>query len=375
MTDVGPSTATQPQTPVVPGFHPDPSVCRVGDEYFLVCSSFEYAPGVPIFRSTELRTWAQIGNVLTRPDQVALTGAAPSTGVFAPTLRHHDGRFWMITTVLNDGGGHLLVHAVDPRGPWSAPVRFPTLAGIDPDLAWDDDGTCYLTWAGFGTGSEGIQQVTVDPDTGEVLSDQRHLWSGTGGKFPEGPHLYRHGDYWYLLIAEGGTERGHAVTIARGPSPSGPFESCPANPILTRRSTDSPVQSTGHADLVEMAGGGWGIVYHGVRPRGTSPEWHVLGRETYADLVAWHDDWPVLTTHLDPAEPEIGWTEELDADHWPASWVGAGVFPEAVARRQGGDWVISSDDGSEVFVGRRQESLHATVVADLAVESVESRLR
>ncbi|NTW41817.1 MAG: glycoside hydrolase family 43 protein [Cellulomonadaceae bacterium] len=362
----GPAPA---QAPVIPGFHPDPSVCRVGDDYFVVCSSFEYAPGVPIFRSTDLRAWEQIGNVLTTPSQAAaLVGAAPSTGVFAPTLRYHDGRFWMITTILTDGGGHLLVHADDPRGPWSAPVRFPTLAGIDPDLCWDDDGTCLLSWAGFGEGSEGIQQVAIDPETGEVLSDKRHLWSGTGGKFPEGPHLYRRGDHWYLLIAEGGTERGHAVTVARGPSPSGPFEPCPTNPVLTRRGSDLPVQSTGHADLVELVDGSWAMVYHGVRPRGTSPEWHVLGRETYVDRVEWHDGWPVLTGHLRAPDRVEAWTDELAAPQWPASWVGAGRFPADVVTRTPDGWQVRSDDASDVFVGRRQDALHVRVVADVAVD-------
>ena len=123
----------------------------------------------------------------------------------------------MITTNWSDDGGQLLVHAEDPAGPWSEPVRIPSAMGIDPDLAWDDDGTCLMTYAGFGPeGGEGIVQSAIDPLTGEVLTERRWLWSGTGGKFPEGPHLYRIGEWWYLLIAEGGTERGHAVTIARG---------------------------------------------------------------------------------------------------------------------------------------------------------------
>ena len=276
------------QRPVLPGFHPDPSICRVGDTYYLVTTSFEYAPGVPIFRSTDLRSWEQIGHVLDRPSQLDVSKAGPSGGIFAPTLRHHDGRFWMITTNWSDDGGQLLVHAEDPAGPWSEPVRIPSAMGIDPDLAWDDDGTCLMSYAGFGPdGGEGIVQSAIDPLTGEVLTERRWLWSGTGGKFPEGPHLYRIGEWWYLLIAEGGTERGHAVTIARSRSPQGPFESNPANPLLTHRGTDEPVQNTGHADLVERPDGGWAIVYHGVRARGSSPEWHVLGRETFADEVVW----------------------------------------------------------------------------------------
>jgi beta-xylosidase len=124
------------QRPVIPGFHPDPSICLVGDTYYLVNSSFEYAPGVPIYRSTDLRSWEQIGHVLDRPSQLDVSKAGPSGGIFAPTLRHHDGRFWMITTNWGDDGGQLLVHADDPAGPWSEPVRIPSAMGIDPDLAW-----------------------------------------------------------------------------------------------------------------------------------------------------------------------------------------------------------------------------------------------
>ena len=313
------------QRPVVPGFHPDPSVCRVGDTYYLVTSSFEYAPGVPIFRSTDLRSWEQIGNVLDRPSQLDVSAAGPSGGVFAATLRHHDGRFWMITTNWADDGGQLIVHAQDPAGPWSDPVRIPSAMGIDPDLAWDDEGRCLMSYAGFGPGGgEGIVQSVIDPMTGEVLTERRWLWSGTGGKFPEGPHLYRIGDWWYLLIAEGGTERGHAVTIARSRSPQGPFESNPNNPILTHRGTDLPVQNTGHADLVQRPDGSWAIAYHGVRSRGSSPEWHALGRETFLDDVVWDDGWPTLTGHLEPV-PAIGdvQSEDLAGEALPPSWVGA----------------------------------------------------
>src|SRR5687768_11480814 len=199
--------------PVIPGMHPDPSVCRVGDDYYLVCSSFEYFPGVPIFHSRDLVRWTQIGNVLDRPEQLRLPLDSPSSaGVYAPTLRHHDGRFWLITTNVS-GDGNLLVTATDPAGPWSDPVLLPDLPGIDPDLAWDDDGACWCTIAG-------VSQVRIDPRTGQVLDAPRRIWSGApGAKAPEAPHLYRIGAYWYLLIAEGGTERGHGVSIARGPTP------------------------------------------------------------------------------------------------------------------------------------------------------------
>lgn len=305
--------------PVIPGFHPDPSVCRVGDDYYLACSSFEYVPGVPLFHSRDLVHWRQIGNVLDRPGQLRLPWDTPSSaGIYAPTLRHRDGRFWLITTNVSEGGGNLLVCATDPAGPWSDPVPLPGVPGIDPDLAWDEDGACWVTVAG-------ISQVRIDPYTGETFGEPRPLWSGTpGAKAPEAPHLYHVGDHWYLLIAEGGTERGHAVSVARGPAPTGPFEPCPANPVLTHRSTDEPVQNTGHADLVQAPDGTWWMVFLGVRPRGGTPGWHVLGRETFLAPVTWEDGWPVVgppaTAGPAPACAERFTDDFDDADLQP-SWI------------------------------------------------------
>jgi hypothetical protein len=350
--------------PVIPGFHPDPSVCRVRGTYYLATSSFEYAPGVPVFASGDLRSWTQVGNALSRPAQLALSGAGASGGIFAPTLRHHDGRFWLITTNVTDGGGHLLVTADDPAGPWSDPVRVAGAAeGIDPDLAWDEDGTCYLTWSTFGH----ITQAVFDPGTGALLTEPRPLWQGTGGQFPEGPHLYRVGEHWYLLIAEGGTGPGHAVTIARGPAPSGPFEPCPHNPLLTARGTSAPVQNTGHADLVQRPDGSWAMVHLGVRVRGGFPGWHVLGRETFAVEIDWDGGWPYVTGPVEPAaSPSAVAVENVSAGETaelPPTWVCPGGFPEEVLT-SGREWRLRAPSGDPepsrddiAFVGRRQEHL------------------
>jgi xylan 1,4-beta-xylosidase len=350
--------------PVIPGFHPDPSVCRVGEDYYLACSSFEYFPGVPLFHSRDLVHWTQIGNVLDRPEQLRLADAPSSGGVYAPTLRHHDGRFWLIVTNVS-GQGNLLVTADDPAGPWSDPVLLPGVPGIDPDLAWDEDGTCWCTVAGVG-------QVRIDPHSGKVLDEPRRIWSGTpGAKAPEAPHLYRIGGYWYLMIAEGGTERGHGVSIARGPRPDGPFEPCPGNPILTHRSTDLPVQNTGHADLVQGPDGSWWMVLLGVRPGGGTPGWHVLGRETFLAPVAWVDGWPVVGEPapalaappwplqpgpVDPARDDFD-LEDLHP-RWisprrrPAERCTAGARPGWLTLRGDGR---SLDDMDAIFLGRRQQ--------------------
>lgn len=351
--------------PVLPGFHPDPSVCRVGDDYYLACSSFEYVPAVPIFHSRDLKRWTLIGNVLERPSQVRLPGDTPSSGgIYAPTLRHHDGRFWLIVTNVSDGG-NLLVTATDPAGPWSDPVRLPGVPGIDPDLAWDEDGTCWCTVAG-------VSQVRIDPYTGATSGEPRQVWSGSpGAKAPEAPHLHHVGDHWYLLIAEGGTERGHAVSVARGPAPTGPFEPCPANPVLTHRGTDDPVQNTGHADLVQAPDGTWWMVFLGVRPHGGTPGWHVLGRETFLAPVTWEDGWPVVGPVVDAGPASAApFRDDFDEPGLAPCWISprsrsaqhctTKERPGRLTLRAVGDGLDAPD---VVFVGRRQEDLSCRVRA------------
>lgn len=290
-----PRTLSGASTPVIPGFFPDPTICRVGDDYFLATSSFEYFPGAPVFHSRDLVTWEQIGNILTRRSQFAAGDRRPSGGIFGSTLRHHNNRFWFVTTNMSDfGGGHLLLHAESAAGPWSDPVQIPGTLGIDPDIAWDANGNCYLTWVGFGPreNGSGIVQALLDPRAGVLLELPRKVWQGSGLAYPEGPHLYQVGDWWYLILAEGGTERGHAVSVSRSRTPEGPFEPHPDNPVFSHRSLAAPVQNVGHADLVETGDGGWAAVYLGVRPRGVVPGFHVLGRETFVSGIAWDQGWP-----------------------------------------------------------------------------------
>ena len=312
--------------PIVSGFHPDPTVCRVGDDYYLAHSSFEFAPGVPIWHSTDLLEWEQIGNILSRDDQFAAGSAAASKGVFAPTLRHHDGRFWLITTDVSGGGGQLVVSAPEAVGPWSAGVRLRELQGIDPDIAWDDDGTCFVTYCSTDPALRGIAQARVDLATGVVLESPRALWSGTGLAFPEAPHLYRHDGWWYLVIAEGGTERGHSVSVARSRRPDGPFSGWDENPILSHRSTTHPVQNTGHADLVETSDGSWALVYLGVRPRGVTPMFHVIGRETFLAGVDWVGGWPLVDEGRFVRVPtSAAFTDDFRDDRLHPRWVSPGA--------------------------------------------------
>ncbi|MFD5234024.1 glycoside hydrolase family 43 protein [Streptomyces qaidamensis] len=376
-----PRTSSPVTNPVIPGFHPDPSICRAGEDYYLACSSFEYFPGVPIFHSRDLVHWTQTGNALDRPGQLRLPpGTRSSGGIYAPTLRHHDGRFWLIVTNVS-GDGNLLFTTTDPAGPWSDPIPLPGVHGIDPDLAWDDDGTCWCTTAGVG-------QIRIDPHTGETFGERRPLWSGApGAKAPEAPHLYHIGDYWYLLIAEGGTERCHGVSIARGRTPQGPFEPCPANPILTHRGTDHPIQNTGHADLVEGPDGSWWMVLLGVRPHGGTPGWHVLGRETFLVPVTWSEGWPVvgeLSTVLAPPpwplrEPAAAPVrDDFDSGELAPAWISLRSRPaENCTTKERAGWLSlraageSLDDPEVTFVGRRQQ--HVSCRARVLVDPAEGR--
>ncbi|MBO4139724.1 glycoside hydrolase family 43 protein [Micromonospora tulbaghiae] len=346
------------RNPILPGFWPDPSICRAGDDYYLVCSSFEYSPGVPIFHSRDLFGWRQIGNVLDRPGQLRLPAdTLASRGVYAPTIRYHDDRFWVVTTNVTLDR-HLIVTATDPAGPWSDPVYL-DLPHVDPSLAWDDDGNCWMTVSG-------VESYRIDPRTGEVFEGPVPMWSGTGGQYPEAPHLFRVGDWWYLLVSEGGTHTGHAVSVARARSPRGPFQPGPANPILTHRGTDRPVQATGHADMVEAADGTWWMVLLGIRPRGQWPPYHVLGRETFLVPVRWVDGWPVV----DPVSCGTGsagtgrWDDrdDFDDERLGAQWISPRDRPASawsLTDRPG--WLTlhatgdSLDRSGATVVGRRQQ--------------------
>jgi len=359
--------------PLIPGFNPDPSVVAVGGAYYLVTSTFEYLPGLPVYRSTDLTDWTHIGNVASRPEQACVTGVPTGGGVWAPTIRYRDGLFYVIVTIAMSPRGCVVFTAADPAGPWSDGTTIDGIGGIDPDLAWDDDGTAYVTFSGLYTSGEqfgqhlGIQQVRVDLAAGRALEQPRSLWSGTGLKFPEAPHLYRRGGYWYLVIAEGGTERGHAVSVARGPSPEGPFEGHPANPVLSASGTSRPIQNTGHADLVAVPDGGDALVLLGMRPLGATQSFSPLGRETFITPVSWADGWPqpepvLLAPHgaveevFDFADPAA-----LDDPGWlavrtdPASVVTAGDGGLSITGRAG------LDDPHPQFVGRRQRHLSAAV--------------
>lgn len=278
------------KNPIISGFHPDPSICRVGEDYYLVNSSFEYFPGIPVYHSKDLVNWAQIGHCITRNSQIELMKGAPNCcGLFAPTIRYADGIFYVICTNVSDKSvydGNFIVWTDNPAGEWSEPVYIDT-PGIDCSLFWDEDGKVYYT------GSHGsIFACELNPKTGELLSDIRYIWDGSGGSNPEGPHLYKRDGWYYLMISEGGTEYCHMLTIARSKSVFGPYESYEQNPVLTNRSLATAIKAVGHADLVDDGDGNWWAVCLGIRPL-SYPFRHNLGRETMLVPVTWEEgQWP-----------------------------------------------------------------------------------
>ncbi|MFJ4027581.1 glycoside hydrolase family 43 protein [Paenarthrobacter sp. NPDC089989] len=369
-------TASSALQPVLPGFYPDPTICRVGEDYYLSTSSFEYFPGAPVFHSRDLVSWAQIGHALDRRSQFRLGNALPSTGIYGSTLRHHNGTFWFVTTNVSDyEAGQVLVHAENLAGPWSDPVFVSGAVGIDPDLCWDDEGTCYLSWKAMSLseGEVGILQARLDTDNGNLIGEPYPIWQGSGLGAVEAPHLYRIGEYWYLLLAEGGTERGHCVTAARSAHPSGPFEPCPNNPVFTHRSLIHPVQNVGHADLVQTASGNWAAVYLGVRPRGSTPGFHVLGRETFLAGVDWVDGWPVFNeARFEVPVTDTAFEEDFASDVLDARWVVPAGEPENVVVRDtgGGIQLKPLPDGSPGLLCARIRDL--SWAAEATVEDAGS---
>jgi xylan 1,4-beta-xylosidase len=299
--------------PILPGFYPDPSLCRVGEDYYLITSTFEYYPGLPVFHSRDLVHWQQIGHVLDRPSQLPLDGLRPSAGLFAPTIRYHEGTFYVVNTLVMGLGGarNFIVTARDPAGPWSEPYYLDNAPGIDPSLLFDDGRVWYCGNREPPGGEQyrGHREIWLQElDLGEMqLTGPKHsLWDGAvkGNLHCEAPHLYKINGLYYLMVAEAGTGHNHAVTIARGETITGPYEVNPRNPILTHRhlGLDYPIVGTGHADLVETQNGEWWMVCLAMRPYGGY--YYNLGRETFLTPVRWEEGWPVVSPGVGRVEFE-----------------------------------------------------------------------
>jgi alpha-N-arabinofuranosidase len=367
------------KNPVISGFHPDPSICKAGEDYYLVTSSFEYFPGVPLFHSKDLIHWEQIGHCLTRPSQLSLDKCSTSGGIYAPTIRYYKGTFYMITT--NISRGNFIVNTKDPAGEWSEPVWLQQ-PGIDPSLFFEDD-KCFLTTNPNNT----IYLSEINPLTGQQLTTSKPIWTGTGGRYPEAPHIYKKDGWYYLMISEGGTEYGHKVTIARSKNIDGPFESNPANPILTHSNVNAQmnsIQGTGHADLIQANDSSWWMVCLAFRPQ--TGQHHLLGRETFLTPVKWDKNaWPVVNGNgtIDinmnvptlPHKPvkEVLYTKDFNEKTLGFEWnylrnpsTNNYSLTESPGHLRLKTSPIKLDDiDSPTFVGRRQEHVNFAVTTSL----------
>ncbi len=307
------------RNPIIAGFYPDPSMVKVGADYYLVNSSFSFAPGLPIFHSTDLVNWRPVGHALTRSSQILFSRAAISQGIYAPTIRYHDGLFYIITTGV-ESGGNFIVTAKDPAGPWSDPVFLPEIEGIDPDLFFDDDGRVYIAHNGpppggksLYDGHRAIYLWEYDRKAQKVIPPGKLLIDGGTDirKEPvwiEGPHLYKINGWYYLLCAEGGTAENHSEVVFRAKSLTDPkgFQPWDGNPILTQRDLNlarpNPIETAGHADMVQTDTGEWWATFLATRNYANGAHYNT-GRETWLLPVNWQDGWPVIL----PAGQSIPW--------------------------------------------------------------------
>lgn len=308
----GQAKLTKPQyeNPILPGFYPDPSITRAGDDYYLINSSFAYYPGIPVFHSRDLVHWKQIGNAIDRPGMLDFSGLATSRGVFAPAISHHDGLFYIINTCV-DCGGNFVITAKDPAGPWSDPVWL-NFGGIDPSIFWDDDGKASIVWNDSPEGQplyEGHRAIWIqqfDPAKMQMVGEKHVVVNGGVdiSKKPvwiEGPHIYKVDGRYYLMAAEGGTSVNHSEVILSSEKIGGPYVPYAGNPILTQRDLDParpmPITSAGHADLVQTPNGDWHAIFLAVQPY--EGNLYNTGRETFMLPANWQKDaqgiaWPII---------------------------------------------------------------------------------
>jgi len=268
--------------PVIRGYNPDPSICKANGKYYLVTSSFQFFPGVPLYESEDLINWRPIGYCLTMESQLQLDDVGSSGGIYAATIRYNEGRFYMVTTNVGHKkfAGNFYVWTDDIYGKWSLPI-YVDQGGIDPSLYFEN-GKCYFTSNGQDeNGRNAIIQCEIDITNGKKLSKSKVLWHGTGGRYLEAPHLYKIKNYYYLLAAEGGTEYGHMVTYARSENPWGPFTAYEKNPVLTNRNLGGyQLQGIGHGDIIEDDKGYFWMYTLGFRQIHQWMTFHHLGRET-----------------------------------------------------------------------------------------------
>ncbi len=381
------------RNPIIPGFHPDPSIIRVGTDYYLVNSTFAYFPGLPVFHSRDLVNWTQIGNAVDRADMVDFAGLGITRGLFAPTLRYRAGVFYIVNTCI-DCGGNFILTAKNPAGPWSKPQFLPPVDGIDPDLFFDDDGRAWITNNGppIGTprydGHRALWIQELDLPTGTMKGPRTVIVDGGVNPadkpiWTEGPHIFKRDGWYYLIAAEGGTAGNHSETVYRSRTVTGPYTPGPINPILTQRDLDParpyPVYATGHADFVQTQRGDWWAVFLGTRPYAANLS--AMGRETFLLPVRWpKGGWPLILPPKTPVplvarRPALAPANAIDRIVWQDQFTAPALSPEWLMPRTAKTrWmqraphaltmtvqpVALGSTGNPSFLARRQAHRQAT---------------
>lgn len=304
--------------PILRGFNPDPSICRVKDDFYIAVSTFEWYPGVQIYHSRDLVNWRIVARPLDRAGLLDMRGEPDSCGVWAPCLSHADGLFWLCFTDVKRFDGNFkdthnyLTTSATIDGEWSDPTYLNS-SGFDPSLFHDSDGRKWFTNMVWDhrpdvTFFHSIVLQEYDVEAGGLRGERQHIFSGTDLGYTEAPHFYKDGEYYYLITAEGGTGYGHAVTMARSRTIDGDYRVDPEGPVLTTRDDpDWPLQRNGHADIVETPGGELYLVHLCGRPLDGTRRCP-LGRETAIQRLKKTDD---------------GWFRLENASHLPESEVDA----------------------------------------------------
>ncbi|WP_288410586.1 glycoside hydrolase family 43 protein [uncultured Sphingomonas sp.] len=380
----------QYRNPILSGYYPDPSVIRVGEDYYLVLSSFAHYPGLPIFHSRDLVNWTQIANAIDRPEQLDFSGRRVSEAVFAPDISFHDGTFYIVNTCVQCRG-NFVITAKDPKGPWSNPIWLP-FEGIDPSIYWEGDRAYIVNNRAPDEtprydGHRAIWIQEYDWRAGKMVGPSTQLVNGGVdlSKKPvwiEGPHIFRKDGWYYLTAAEGGTSVNHSQVVFRSKSLRGPFVPWSGNPILTQRDLPNdradPVSAAGHAELVQTQKGDWWATFLAVRPYGD--DYYNIGRETFLLPVTWKDGWPTILPAGQrvpfvaqrpklprqpapklPTNGDFGYVDEFDGTKLAMQWIGVRTPKSPVYRLAKGELLIDGaaaigdQNGVPGFVGRRQQ--------------------
>jgi xylan 1,4-beta-xylosidase len=384
------------RNPILSGYYPDPSITRVGDDYYIVLSSFAHFPGLPIFRSKDLVNWTQIGNAIDRPEQLDFNRMRTSQAVFAPDISYHDGVFYIVNTCV-ECKGNFVITAKDPAGPWSNPIWLP-FEGIDPSIYWEGDRAYIVNNRAPDEpprydGHRAIWIQEYDWRAGKMVGESTQLINGGVDitKKPvwiEGPHIFRKDGFYYLSAAEGGTSVNHSQVILRAKSLRGPYQPYAGNPILTQRDLPADradaITSAGHATLIETQTGQWWASFLAVRPY--TGDFYNIGRETFLLPVTWKDGWPVILPRgkaipfaatapalprgakpVLPTSGDFGYVDEFDGKTLAMQWVGVRTPRTPFYTLDRGDLVITGGapigdiTGVPGFVGRRQQHHVATI--------------